>query len=435
MSFVLLSISWTALSHFFTNTNLSNLKIHLPWIAIITMLTWSFIIARLRKNEITIAATQELNLYIITYPAISLLTVLFFKTFYLEITINYIPFTTGAVTIACLTWLMIRTFETFEFNFGRKIKIHSKLNYNEYQAIVNAIVNTRFEKNIDLKRVMVKEDIAESDLLIVSSLCNMDEEIIAAHLAGVKIESYDQFIHSLHGRISADEQISSDYISLRRLSPLFNFYHLIKNTLSPIVAFTMGIILLPLFILVGLAIRLTSKGPAIFKQIRTGHNNKLFTVYKFRTMYIDAEKDGPKWSNSNDSRVTPLGKFLRAAHIDELPQLLNVIKGEMSFVGPRPELPEFYQSLKKDIPNFHLRTLIMPGITGWAQIKGGYANSVEASKVKLEFDLYYIFYISPLLDLQIIVDTVFGNKTKFLLSLSIEKLQKETTVLRKTSFP
>jgi lipopolysaccharide/colanic/teichoic acid biosynthesis glycosyltransferase len=287
-------------------------------------------------------------------------------------------------------------------------------------------VTTRLEKHIDLSREAASDQVEKFDLMIVSNMSDLDDEIINAHLAGTKIESYDHFLISLHGRIPTENnKIAADYFSLKRISMLVMFYQNCKIVIEPVIACLMAAMISPAVLVIAALIRLTSKGPAIFKQVRTGHKGELFTLYKFRTMSVDAEKNGPSWWTPNDIRVTKFGKFLRTTHLDELPQLFNVILGDMSFVGPRPELPAFYESLKSDIIHFHLRTLIRPGITGWAQIKGGYANSIESSKIKLEFDLYYIFHLSPLLDLQIIVDTLTGNKVK---DLAPKEISYETAL-------
>jgi lipopolysaccharide/colanic/teichoic acid biosynthesis glycosyltransferase len=141
--------------------------------------------------------------------------------------------------------------------------------------------------------------------------------------------------------------------------------------------------------------------------VRVGKDGVCFKVLKFRTMSVDAEKDGtPKWADKNDSRVTKIGKFLRKLRIDELPQLINVIKGEMSFVGPRPERPEFVSQLASEIPYYLLRHKVKPGITGWAQIAYPYGSTVQDAVEKLQYDLYYLKNYSMLFDLYILFQTV-----------------------------
>jgi exopolysaccharide biosynthesis polyprenyl glycosylphosphotransferase len=162
---------------------------------------------------------------------------------------------------------------------------------------------------------------------------------------------------------------------------------------------------LPLFPFVALLIKLDSKGSIFYSQTRVGRFNKPFTIYKFRSMAQNAEQNGAQWATSNDTRVTKLGAFLRRSRIDELPQLLNVLKGDMSMVGPRPERPEFEKMLLKDLPLYERRHLIPPGITGWAQIRYKYGASVDDSRKKLEHDLYYIKHMSFVFDLKVIMKT------------------------------
>ncbi len=156
-----------------------------------------------------------------------------------------------------------------------------------------------------------------------------------------------------------------------------------------------------------LAIKIDSPGPFLFKQIRVGKNGKDFLAMKFRTMRQDAEKNGPQWALKDDPRVTRIGKFLRKFRIDEIPQLINVLKGEMSLIGPRPERPEFVSQLKKQIPFYEERLLVKPGLTGWAQVMGpAYGGSEKESLEKLQYDLFYIKNRSLGLDLSIALKTI-----------------------------
>ena len=164
--------------------------------------------------------------------------------------------------------------------------------------------------------------------------------------------------------------------------------------------------LLPLLALTAIAIKSESRGPVFYRQRRVGLRGREFFVYKFRSMHIDAEKNGPQYASMNDARVTRVGYIMRKTRIDEIPQTINVLRGEMSFVGPRPERPEFVSVLEKEIPHYHKRHLVKPGITGWAQINYEYAASVEGAREKLKFDLFYINNFSPLLDLEIIFRTI-----------------------------
>lgn len=182
---------------------------------------------------------------------------------------------------------------------------------------------------------------------------------------------------------------------------------LIKRFYDLLFAIIFGCIALIFLPILALAIKLESKGPLIIKQIRIGLNGQEFAVYKLRSMIDNAEKNtGVQWAKEKDNRVTRIGKFIRKSRIDEIPQFWNIIKGEMSFVGPRPERPEFVESLKKEIPFFNERHLIKPGLTGWAQINFPYGASVEDAKEKLQYDLFYIKNQSIALDISIILKTI-----------------------------
>lgn len=163
---------------------------------------------------------------------------------------------------------------------------------------------------------------------------------------------------------------------------------------------------LPAMALCALAIKLEDRGPVFYRQTRVGRGKKPFTLYKLRSMRTDAEKDGAVWAGAADRRVTRVGYWLRKFRLDEIPQVFNILKGEMSIVGPRPERPEFTAALEKEIPFYGERTEVMPGLTGWAQVKAPYAASLEATRTKLEYDLFYMKNMSLLLDAAIALQTV-----------------------------
>lgn len=172
----------------------------------------------------------------------------------------------------------------------------------------------------------------------------------------------------------------------------------IKRFFDIVLSALLGIITLILFPFIALAIKLESSGPVIFKQQRVGLQGKEFQLVKFRTMVKDAEADGARWAKQGDQRVTKTGKFLRKSRLDELPQVWNVLKGEMSFIGPRPERPEFIEKLKQEIPYYNMRHLAKPGLSGWAQINFPYGSSVKDAMEKLQYDLFYIKNRSLMLD-------------------------------------
>lgn len=165
-------------------------------------------------------------------------------------------------------------------------------------------------------------------------------------------------------------------------------------------------IYIPLGVITALMVALTSRGPVFFSQVRVGRNQRHYTIHKFRSMRQDAEKFGAQWAQDKDPRVTPVGRFLRATRLDEIPQVWNVLKGDMSIVGPRPERPVFVDELAKNIPHYNLRHLVRPGISGWAQVRYRYGSSEEDAAVKLMFDLYYVKNLTLVLDVKIVLKTI-----------------------------
>ncbi|HEY4979524.1 MAG TPA: TIGR03013 family XrtA/PEP-CTERM system glycosyltransferase [Candidatus Acidoferrum sp.] len=189
-----------------------------------------------------------------------------------------------------------------------------------------------------------------------------------------------------------------------RVSQFLVIYKRMASIMVSIFGLLLGLPVLPF---VALAIKLSSPGSLLYKQKRTGKDNKTFYCYKFRTMRADAEADtGPTWAGDEDPRITKVGHFLRMSRLDEIPQLWNVLRGDMSLVGPRPERPEFIEWLQKEIPYYNLRHTVRPGITGWAQIRYKYGNTVEDTREKLRYDLFYIKNMSPGLDVLVLFDTV-----------------------------
>jgi len=188
--------------------------------------------------------------------------------------------------------------------------------------------------------------------------------------------------------------------------PLF-WQRRIKSYSDVVLAIVISILFLPVIAVVALAVKLTSKGPIVYSQERVGKHGKRFMIYKFRSMRLDAEDaSGPVWAKDNDSRLTSIGSLLRKAHLDELPQLINVLKGEMSIIGPRPERPFFVEELKKSIPNYERRLDVKPGITGLAQVRHKYDETVEDVKRKIRYDIVYIKKMCLMLDIKVLFWTI-----------------------------
>jgi sugar transferase (PEP-CTERM system associated) len=251
-----------------------------------------------------------------------------------------------------------------------------------------------------------KEQIGELVLAVDDGISTpIRHALLACRLHGIAVTDRTAFLEREAGRIGL-EVLSLEWLIY---SPGFRRSRLrdVAKRASDILAASILLFpTLPLFPLVALLVKLDSKGPAIYSQTRAGLRGKPFTMYKFRSMRIDAEVKGAQWAVDNDPRVTRLGKFLRLSRLDELPQLYNVLRGDMSLVGPRPERPEMIDELSKQIPYYQERHGVRPGITGWAQTSYAYTSSIEDTKVKLEYDLYYLKNHSLLLDFVIMFQTI-----------------------------
>lgn len=200
------------------------------------------------------------------------------------------------------------------------------------------------------------------------------------------------------GNVKSNKIIVINMLSISKI-----IYIAFKRLMDIFIASIGFLCAFPLIIVIGILIKLESKGSCFYNQIRVGKDGRLFRIYKLRSMHVDAEKGGPQWAQENDPRVTKIGRYIRKTRIDEIPQLINIIKGDMSVVGPRPERPYFIEEFKKEIPEYIHRLTVKPGLTGWAQVNGGYELS---PRDKLERDLYYIKNQSILLDIKIILKTI-----------------------------
>ena len=231
-------------------------------------------------------------------------------------------------------------------------------------------------------------------------------ELLELRMQGVKIEEATTWLEKISGKIEVENLYPSWLVfgeGFRRSTAFI----LVRRVVSVVISLIGLILALPLLPLIMLAVRLDSKGPVFYTQTRVGKGGRTFKVVKFRTMRQDAEAaSGPKWAGDNDPRVTRVGKFLRSSRLDEIPQLWCVLKGDMAFVGPRPERPEFIEWLSKEIPYYGVRHMVRPGLTGWAQVKYKYGSTVEDSREKLQYDLFYIKNASIGLDLLIMFLTV-----------------------------
>jgi sugar transferase (PEP-CTERM system associated) len=230
--------------------------------------------------------------------------------------------------------------------------------------------------------------------------------LLECRLNGVRVTDLARFFERVHGKVPIESLKVSwlIYGEGYRQGWLRTF---VKRTFDIVVAVALLVLTLPITVFTAILIAIESRGQVIYRQERIGRGGVLFTLLKFRSMTVDAEKDGKaSWASVNDARVTQIGRLIRRTRIDELPQLINVLRGEMSFVGPRPERPEFVAMLTQQIPFYAVRHSVKPGITGWAQVRYSYGATVEQAVKKLEYDLYYVKNHTLLLDLIILVETV-----------------------------
>jgi sugar transferase (PEP-CTERM system associated) len=232
------------------------------------------------------------------------------------------------------------------------------------------------------------------------------EELLQLRIAGVRVEEATSWLEKISGCIEV-EQLYPSWLIFAEGFRFSTFFRSVRRLVNFSVALIALVIALPLIPLIMLAVKLSSPGPALYRQKRVGRGGKIFYCYKFRTMRQDAEADtGATWALDNDPRITRVGKFMRMSRLDEIPQLWCVLKGDMHFVGPRPERPEFVEWLSREIPYYGVRHMVRPGITGWAQVQYKYGNTLEDAREKLQYDLFYIKNASLGLDMLIMFQTI-----------------------------
>lgn len=269
------------------------------------------------------------------------------------------------------------------------------------------------EDNKDMKKKILKIcDVRKPDI-IVDFMENLlvdpkfVDKLLQYKLAGLQYYNYLEFYEAYENKLPISHLSPKWFLENTGFEIYHNNFNLkAKRLLDLLFAFLIGVCVAPIMVVAAIIVKLESRGPIFFIQERIGEGNKKFNIVKFRSMTTDAEKDGPKWATKNDNRVTKFGKIMRLTRIDELPQLWNVLRGEMSFVGPRPEREFFIEQLEKEIPYYNLRHTVKPGLTGWAQVMYPYGASVEDAYRKLQYDLYYIKHHDILFDLKVLLKTV-----------------------------
>lgn len=231
-------------------------------------------------------------------------------------------------------------------------------------------------------------------------------DVLRCKLNGIEVMDAPSFYELVHGKLML-EHITPSWIIFSSGFRRTIYFSIFKRYIDIILSLAGLSLALPFFPIIALAIKLDSPGPVFFKQIRVGNREKMFNLFKFRTMSQNAEEEsGAIWAAKNDPRVTRLGSIFRNSRVDEIPQLYNVLRGDMSFIGPRPERPEFVEKLKQVIPYYSKRHFIKPGLTGWAQVRYPYGSSVEDAIEKLRYDLFYIKNLSPFMDTLIFIETI-----------------------------
>lgn len=268
------------------------------------------------------------------------------------------------------------------------------------EAIARAAIHdlSRFVSNLGASEVVLALEERRNSLPL--------KDLLRIKTAGVHVNDFSSFLERETGRVDLDTLnpswlIFSDGFSSGRMVSSF-----VKRLFDIAASSLLLLLTFPLILLFALIVKLDSRGPAFFRQERIGLYGQPFDLVKLRSMCIDAEKDGAKWAQANDPRVTRVGRFIRKVRIDELPQAWSVLKGHMSFVGPRPERPQFVTDLEDKLPYYAERHMVKPGITGWAQINYPYGASITDARHKLEYDLYYAKNYTPFLDLLILLQTL-----------------------------
>ena len=410
----------------FENIFESNKILNLILIAIIVILGfYIFEQYNIQKKQVT---SDQIIMFLIALASISLL---------MSVCFYFIPFIVGrGIFFLTLTTAAVLTFTwrtVFPLLFGVIIPIKNVLllgGGKETEFLINGFIQSP-EYNIvgwvndidkennhrnslkllgklsEIEKIIDEYKINETVVLRESILPKLGEKLINMRMKGVKIHTFPDFYESINYKLPVNYIKNRWLIFSKGFDKLGNgIYMKIKRGIDIILSTLFLIISLPITLIIIILIKLTSKGPIFYIQERLGLNEKPFYMIKFRTMIVNAEKEKPQWAEENDARVTKVGKILRKSRFDELPQLINILKGEMSFIGPRPEREYFVRKLKKKIPYYSLRFVVKPGLSGWAQVNYRYGSSLEDAIEKLSYDLYYIKNMSLFLDLRIILKTI-----------------------------
>jgi lipopolysaccharide/colanic/teichoic acid biosynthesis glycosyltransferase len=384
------------------------LFIHLSWLMISLFFSVGALDAvnTIRRNDPR-PKQEDLFSLLVLIPCSGLLAKWLLVVVFEASLISYGAIFWSSLWVAALYFLVTVSVFSAMLGLGKRFNIRCELGPEEKTKVAKKLSNIRFSNcfNLDYPTTL------GADMVLISRRLVRElpkhQELLKQGLLGVPVQDYRKFLADLEGRIDLEDTDAWSFLEQTRSHSIWiRVFFIAKSLLEPVIATVGLIVLAPVLLLLMLIIRAESPGAPIFSQNRLGYRGRPFWIYKLRTMRPAKEGDAPRWATEESDRITAVGKFLRKSRLDELPQLFNVMRGELSFVGPRPERPEFYELLAKDIPLFQSRLIVKPGLTGWAQVSAGYVSGVAESKMKLEYDAYYIRNMSPALDLLIWIQTI-----------------------------
>jgi exopolysaccharide biosynthesis polyprenyl glycosylphosphotransferase len=305
--------------------------------------------------------------------------------------------------------IMTCTFDELEARFFQSLgtenmELVGLIHYDQYKPVGEMrVLGKVSDLQVIVKREGIQRVLCTNKSISDPAMCKAFCEL---RYSGVQVMPLVSLFEEVHQLVPL-ELITPEWLLTASGQPHMLYINKIKRGFDILISLTLLVLTAPVVALAMLLVKLTSRGPIIYRQVRAGRFGQPFNVIKIRSMRMDAEKHGAVWSvQGKDPRTTSIGNIIRKYRIDELPQLINILKGEMSFVGPRPERPVFVEELAQQVPFYQERLMVQPGLTGWAQVNYPYGSSVEDAKWKLEYDLYYMKHMSLFLDLFIILDTV-----------------------------
>ncbi|MGK0200538.1 MAG: exopolysaccharide biosynthesis polyprenyl glycosylphosphotransferase, partial [Yoonia sp.] len=305
--------------------------------------------------------------------------------------------------------IMTCTFDELEARFFQSLgtenmELVGLIHYDQYKPVGEMrVLGKVSDLQVIVKREGIQRVLCTNKSISDPAMCKAFCEL---RYSGVQVMPLVSLFEEVHQLVPL-ELITPEWLLTASGQPHMLYINKIKRGFDILISLTLLVLTAPVVALAMLLVKLTSRGPIIYRQVRAGRFAQPFNVIKIRSMRMDAEKHGAVWSvQGKDPRTTSIGNIIRKYRIDELPQLINILKGEMSFVGPRPERPVFVEELAQQVPFYQERLMVQPGLTGWAQVNYPYGSSVEDAKWKLEYDLYYMKHMSLFLDLFIILDTV-----------------------------